>query len=580
FGEKETKYITAVVEHIPNNILVPTNYSHRLNVNVSFNGLVYNVYVRNVQNKCFIGLKLKSGQNSIAKDSSQNFAAAIQFFANELNTNAVLREELNRVTNIGISSEGVVMIDFIDFPQGATTQESIQKLYRPGDIMSGLVGVYSVQDLSITPESLTTIQQDIKAVKIYKLNQVDQFYKIDLNLQRLSDLDFIEKAIEIKKKEGATTIILNFVDFDFNTIIHDTTQDNLKMITFLAHSFDLRTTIQIDITKTTNYENLLQTLFELGFDGISIDASGSKDIQVIRTILNLLEKVSKENSVIERNTILLNNKQIKDQLGDLDEYNVLVIESVNQETSLVTMGKGQKLEAKDRGYQRGCKILEQNIDTTTTNIRDLLNLLQQKSSSISSKEIKDIVQKAGITYIVQKHIEIILSQSYDKASNNEDVAVLEAIGFLRGFIESYVLNQYLKAFGLPLEIFNMNEYDIRKALIILLTTLLITDTENKIFKSSATLKTFFEQAKTALEEYTPLNDTAVLSLKNQMIVFTKDIIEKFDEDENINSIIRTSNSTNPYNNLYIYIALASNLINVTSYRKSLDKLGKRTKTFF
>jgi hypothetical protein len=90
-----------------------------MSVNVSFNGLVYDVYVRqNTQGKCFIGLKLKGRadleQNPTA--AAQNFAAAAQYFANDLNTNTVLRQELNRATNLGISTEGVAMMDFVGPP--------------------------------------------------------------------------------------------------------------------------------------------------------------------------------------------------------------------------------------------------------------------------------------------------------------------------------------------------------------------------------------------------------------------------------------------------------------------------------
>jgi hypothetical protein len=565
-----SSYVTAVVEHIPADTLVPTGYTHRISVNVSFNGLVYDVYVGNSKSICFIGLKLKNGQNSINKDSSYNFAAAAQFFVNDLNTNAVLRQELNRSTNLGISSEGVAMIDFIGFPPGATTQESVQKLYQAGNMSSSLAGVYSVEDLPITDESLTTMQQDIKATELFKLDQLDKFYKLDLKSIRLSDFEFIKKAIEIKKKEKATTIILNITDLNFNTVLQDTIKDNLRVITALAHSFDIRIIMQVGIAKTIDYENIFQTLFELGFDAISIDAHEAQNIQTVRTVLDLLKTVSKENFITERNTILLNNRQIENQLYDLDEYNILVIASVNEETSVVTIDKVQKLEAKERGYQRGCRILEQNIDTTTTNIRELLNLLQQKSLSISPKEIRELVQKAGVSYVVEKHIEIILH-----GAPSENVAVLEAVGFLRGFIESYALSQYLNAFNLSVEVFNTSEYDIKKSLSILLTALLVRDTENKIFKSPKALRIFFKKAKTILKENADLNDTTLLNLKKQMIVFTKDIIEKFDDEENIDSAIHTSNSTNPYRNLYIYIALADELIDVISFNRFLYEIGKR-----
>ncbi|MDR2251578.1 MAG: hypothetical protein LBD98_01890 [Endomicrobium sp.] len=154
FGGATSDYATAVVEHIPSNILVPTGYSRRMSVNVSFNGLVYDVYVRqNAQGKCFIGLKLKGGGADLEQNptaAAQNFAAAAQYFANNLNTNRVLREELNRVTKLGISAEGVAMMDFVGFPPALhkqSSQQLTQQLYESGDMSQGLVGVYTAWGL-------------------------------------------------------------------------------------------------------------------------------------------------------------------------------------------------------------------------------------------------------------------------------------------------------------------------------------------------------------------------------------------------------------------------------------------------
>jgi hypothetical protein len=61
--------------------------------------IVYDVYVRQMLYR-IEALE----QNPMV--AAQNFAAAAQYFANDLNTNTVLREELNRATNLGISAEG------------------------------------------------------------------------------------------------------------------------------------------------------------------------------------------------------------------------------------------------------------------------------------------------------------------------------------------------------------------------------------------------------------------------------------------------------------------------------------------
>jgi hypothetical protein len=77
-------------------------------------------------------------------------------------------------------------------------------------------------------------------------------------------------------------------------------------------------------------------------------------------ILEVLGQVSGENNIAtERNTIHLKNTTIKDALGDLTKYNVLAIVSIDEETQAAKIDKGAQLKTRDRGYLRGCRILEQ-----------------------------------------------------------------------------------------------------------------------------------------------------------------------------------------------------------------------------
>ena len=401
-GGAASDYTTAVVEHIPSTVLVPTGYSRRISVNVSFNGLAYDVYVRqNAQGKCFIGLKLKGGadleQNPTA--AAQNFAAAAQYFANDLNTNTVLREELNRATNLGISAEGVAMMDFVGFPPALQTsqQQLTQQLYESGDMSQGLVGVYTAWNLEVGEENLTTIEQDIRSHQIFKLDTPEKFYSLDLKTARLTNSEFIKEAASIKKKEGATTIILNITDFDFETINSASVQGNLKELATIIRSLGLRPIIQVNVNKTANYENLFRILMGLGFEGISLDAGEIENIETIKAILEVLGQVSGENNIAtERNTIHLKNTAIKDALGDLTKYNVLAIVSIDEETHAAKIDEGAQLKARDRGYLRGRRILEQKIDAEARNVRALLNLVLKNSSSVTPLEIREAVAQAGL----------------------------------------------------------------------------------------------------------------------------------------------------------------------------------------
>lgn len=104
------------------------------------------------------------------------------------------------------------------------------------------------------------------------------------------------------------------------------------------------------------------------------------------------------------------------------------------------------------------------------------------------------------------------------------------------------------------ETFNMiNEHNVTDTLKILLTALLITDVENKIFESPETLRNFFDRTRLRIEKGQSLNDESLLNLNRQIIIFAKDIIEKLDEEESIESIVRSQNQDDPYQKLHTYI---------------------------
>jgi hypothetical protein len=572
-GGISSDYATAVVEHIPSNILVPTRDSRRMSVNVSFNDLVYDVYVRNIEGKCFIGLKLKSGatleQN--ADISAKNFAAAAQFFANDLNTNSILREEFNRVTNIGISQEGVAMMDFLGFPNKITEQEDVQKLYEPEGIDSGLVGVYSIENLAITSENLTTIEQNIKASRLFKLNNPEKFYEVDITYARLSNTNSINKIVNIKKKEGATTIILNIKDFNLDTLLSESTKELLVEAISIIHSMDLTCTIQLDITKAT--EEMFKQLLELGFDGISIDAQNQdvKDISFIKKLLDSLITVSMNNSIREKNTIHLKNKAVRDLLGDLSNSNILTITNIDPETYEASIDETGALSAMEIGYEIGHRVLEQNIKISAENMRVLLNIFNNTHTNITVNEIREAVIKAGLNPILQKHMELLLNS----VANNEtgiNYKVAQAIGFVRGLVESYAIEMYLEAFNITFEAFNENNVNDKIALRTLLTGLFIIDKNNTFFKDSTTLKTFFEQAEIILDNASI--DGTLSDISKQITLFVNSVILRFEKEKDISDLLLIQSS--PSQKLYISLAILNDLINKLSFRKIVDETAKRT----
>ena len=62
-----------------------------------------------------------------------------------------------------------------------------------------------------------------------------------------------------------------------------------------------------------------------------------------------------------------------------------------------------------------------------------------------------------------------------------------------------------------------------------------------------------------------------------MITFANSIYKQMDEERDIGSIIRTADTDNPYRKLYIYLAIANDLINTVSFRKVVEETGDRVK---
>ncbi|MDR1086769.1 MAG: hypothetical protein LBL16_00720 [Endomicrobium sp.] len=76
------------------------------------------------------------------------------------------------------------------------------------------------------------------------------------------------------------------------------------------------------------------------------------------SVLESLKKVSKGNSIVERNTIILKNKSLREHLGNLGEYNILAIALIDDTSGEAVIDKEQQLKAKDTGSTKeGVKYL-------------------------------------------------------------------------------------------------------------------------------------------------------------------------------------------------------------------------------
>jgi hypothetical protein len=568
-------YSAALIEHLPSEGYINDRYVMP-SYNVSFGEMVYEVYIRQVNEVHFIGLKLKSGQ-----DTTQNFAAAVQFFANDINTNTRLRQAFGSLSklkdsnpsygiekDLEINNNGVVMIDFIGMQIEPDTIATTQKLYQPEEFSSGLNGTYTVVDMPITNDTLTEVEQDIKASMLHKLDRPEKFYQVDIPNLKLSDTDFIKRAVKIKKKEGATTLILNINDLDISMLSSESMIETLKGFITITHSFKLTATIQIDASKIN--EELCRNLLALGFDGISIEAQEIEDAVLLKQILEGLAIASKEISISGKNTIHLKNQSVRDSLGDLSGMNVLTITKIDEASHQAELDENQAMAAMELGYERGRRILEQKISVDAKNIRALLNIITQDPSTISAGEIMQAIQNAEINAILQKHIGIIL-KGVDSNLTGTNAKVSEAIGFVRGVLEAYTISFYLETFSVSFEMFNTNDLNETRALGVLLTALLIIDRDNKFFKDSFALRSFFEQANTVFGELS--TEDSLLDLKKQIISFANLVVERFEDGQSTADI--AVDNGNPSQKLYMSLAVLDDLINKISFSNIVDNAKRR-----
>ncbi|MDR3257103.1 MAG: hypothetical protein LBT18_05655, partial [Endomicrobium sp.] len=595
---RDNGYSTAVVEHISSITDVAGCYKMPVNVSFTANGtdLVYDVYVRQVDGIHIIGLKLKS-DISVELNTSQNFAAAALSFASDVNTNRVLRNSFNALkkdaalmygvtSNLEINPTGIAMINFVGFPTefagvasshlstfGGDSPSVISSLAGESEteswVKGALTGVYVATDQEIAESNLTTIDQNIKAEQLYKLDQQEKYYQISVRSSKI-DTRFVEKAVWAKKKEGATAIILDVTnDIDLND---SATKERLTLAATTIRALGLRATIKIDVSKLTgNFIDVFNTLFELGFDGISIEAVNVENIETLKSALDALKASSAANAIEARNTMHLKDENIKEQLfavleTEINNYNTLFITEFDIETGEALIAAQKALEASRRGYERGRRAADTNIVVRAANIRALSSIITRDFSIITAAQLRQAVRTAGVNTEIAKHIGRVLNGVSDDARGTE--SIIEAVGFVRGIVESCLTNQYMQAFDITQEIFDMNEMSDRESLGVMLTALFVAKPE--VFESPASLRTYFDEANSSLIN-SPNGQMSLLEQRKGVIRFVNSLVEEFELAKQV------ADKTDQIQTLTISLAIINESMNKISFSRIIEETKKRAK---
>ncbi|MDR2436750.1 MAG: hypothetical protein LBD17_01580 [Endomicrobium sp.] len=544
--------------------------------------LEYEAYTRDTEEGVrLINLKLKGSSNP-ELDTQEHFAMAVMVFAKDINTNSVFRERFSSLpgTRRMEINPSVAMIDFTDFGEdfdadALYVNEEMQRNPMTAQHLrrSDLNDVWVVKDIDLSEGNLTTIDQDIKAQEIFKLDKPEKYCEIPVTRRKLTDSKFVKRAVEVKKTQGATAIILDVVD-----VIDLSSQESIMMLAMAitaVHTLGLRITIKIDMAKiTSDYENIFNRLFSAGFDGISLDATKVFDIIKLKTTLETLNKSSDMYSVEARNTIRLMDKETSDTLRevigkDLEGYNTLFITDIDTGTGEVQVDEVRGRSAMRLGYERGKNLVKINIEVSASNISALLRVITTTAKDVSIRTIRQAVVGAGINQEVIKHIDRILGKTED---TEDEVAgtqkSMEAAGFIRGVVESCLVKRYMDALEVNREIFEQNAASDKEALGVLVTALFVTNTE--ILATVESFREFLAGAKENLLNRPGAHRTA-LEQKKEAIEFVNGLIEKFEEEGMV------TNESDKFPALQISIAVIDEALNKIMFSKIVEAVKHRTK---
>jgi hypothetical protein len=580
---KGAGYSTMVVEHKGQGIEVG---SYKMGVNVTFKGegeveLVYDVYMREVEGIHVIGLKLKENIDK-ELDTSENYAKAVLAFTKNVNNNSVLRNEFNTLkskavqmygisSNLEISNKGISMINFEGIVGSIEVEKMLDGIGEEGEELKreGLKGVYITSNLEISQGTLQTIDEDIKAEEIFKLDEAEKFYQISVSRAKL-DPKFIERAARVKIEQGATAIILDVTEGV--DIMSEEGANKLLVALTAIHSLGLKGVMKVDMSKGAIVnEGMLKRLFELGFDGINMDGQEETDVNKIKEKLDILREASEKYAVGARNTIELKDGEVKEALkGSLGEkgfegYKVLVITEVDNTSGEVKVDAGKIQKAINKGYERARRLGEMQIEVNASNLGVLTGLLNRKGEDVTAGQIREAVKGAGIRVEVVKHIEKVLKGAGEEEEGTE--RVLEALGFARGLVEATLVNRYMSAFDFTQEVYNMNSITDRQALGIVLVKGYLASPEK--FASKEALRDYFKEAEDRM-----IQESSASTFEEQRGVMARYVNSITNEIE-ISGMIESKKGES--REIAISLAVLNSSINKISFNRIIEDAKRRTK---
>jgi hypothetical protein len=580
---KASGYSVAMVERVGEGIEINR---YRMPVNVVFEvggeELVYDVYVREINGLHVIGLKMKE---NIRKelDTQENYKKAVIAFSKDINTNSVLRAEFGKLkskaanmygisNNLQINPQGISMIDFeVGGQNGYGDKEGEGNVNVFENMQEELKGIYIVEGLKVEQGNLLEIEQQIKSEEIYSLDDTEKYYEVNLSEGKLKE-DFVKKAVKIKKEQGATAIILNVAG---NGLI-DNEEDMKKLLVAMTtiHSLGLKVVMKVDVNRFGEelMKDMFKKIYEMGFDGINIEASKEAEIGKLKRVLEILKDSSETYAVEPRNTINLKSEDVKDELKKMlgergyEGHNLMIITEINIKTGRAKIDNVDSRNALNKGYKRGRKVSELKINVKIKNMSEMVKIVSTKAEELTVGQIMNMVKSAGVNIEIENHITRILKGAQDGEKGTD--RALEALGFARGVIEAGLIEVYKETFDFSEETYEMNNISDREAMGVVLMKAYLANPER------------FE-SKEALKEY--INEAEILIMKEaEMMTFEEErsIMVRY-----VNSVVKEVEETGMMENkevdaqsLAISIAVLNDSINKISFNRIVEDAKRRART--
>jgi len=385
--------------------------------------------------------KDSAGTKEAAAITNDNFiTTAFYALAANINGNPVLQ---GNQKGFGIGK--VAMVDTIS--ENNIDVNSI-------DGFSGIVNFRKYLDtneLGITGESdINVINNAIDTERIHNNAKPEQWSSCVIPA-RFTENSMIKRMNTVVNANEATGLIVNAEGRI--TVKNNVVEVNPEFINavFNLKAQGIKVTLVVDASDT-NFEDVIQKLFELGFDGVSLDVSKLNNAG-IKDALAALSKLSKNNKIPARNNTIKTNDRQADFIETEKLANgAMIIGDYKRDAKI-----DPKVTRQDKSFRKGRRTAVESKQITaftfgSLNASDLKAILD--NPGVSRQDLKAFLENSKANPVIMNLVlKKIFSDSLEplRDAGQEALIISEAKGFIKGAAANYMEKLWLNALGMSLE---------------------------------------------------------------------------------------------------------------------------------